>query len=84
MAVNVKPTEPQKGRPPLRVLVGGRSRRAFDLHLVSYVVGNAVFWTLWAAVTVEAEPWFWWPLVPSAAWTIVVLLHALLLRRGQR
>jgi len=82
MAVKVKPTEVREGRAPLRLIVGQRRRRTFDLHLVSYVVGNAVFWILWAAISVPADSWSWWPVVPFVAWTIVLLVHALLVRRN--
>lgn len=56
-------------------------RRAAKLHLFTYVVGNALFWTLWAAAFVTADPWYWWPVVPLAGWTIVLAIH---LRRAYR
>lgn len=65
--------EPALPRPELR-LIESRRRRA-KLHLFTYVVGNALFWTLWGAVSVSAEHWYWWPIVPLAGWTLVLALH---------
>jgi hypothetical protein len=45
------------------------------LHLITYIIGNALFWTLWAAVSVSADRWYWWALVPLAGWTAVLALH---------
>ena len=38
-------------------------RRAAQLHLFTYIVGNALFWTLWAATSVAADRWYWWPIL---------------------
>ena len=43
-------------RPELRVIES--KRRGARLHLLTYIVGNALFWTLWAAVSVSAEHWY--------------------------
>ena len=59
--------------PELRVI--GRRRRAAQLHLFTYVVGNALFWTLWAAISVTADRWYWWPVIPFVGWTLVLGLH---------
>jgi hypothetical protein len=67
-APNVLPRQPE-----LRVIEG--RQRAAKLHLFSYLVGNALFWTLWAAVAVSADAWYWWLVVPFAGWTIVLALH---------
>ena len=67
----VAPTAP--ARPPLQ-LVAGR-RRAARLHLLTYVVGNALFWTLWAALSVAADPWYWWVVVAFVGWTVVLGAH---------
>ena len=56
-------------------------RSAAKLHLFTYVVGNALFWILWAAISVTADPWYWWPVVPFVGWTIVLSIH---LRRAYR
>jgi hypothetical protein len=45
------------------------------LHLVTYVVGNALFWALWAAISVSADHWYWWAAVPLAGWTVVLAIH---------
>ena len=60
-------------RPDLRVIES--RQRVAKLHLLTYVVGNAIFWTLWAAVCVSADAWYWWLVVPFAGWTIVLALH---------
>ena len=57
----------------LRVIEG--RQRAAKLHLLTYLVGNAIFWTLWAAVSVSGDAWYWWLVVPFAGWTIVLALH---------
>jgi hypothetical protein len=59
--------------PELR-LVQTRRHRA-RLHLFTYVVGNALFWALWGAISVSADHWYWWPVVPLAGWTLVLGLH---------
>lgn len=64
---------PPPRRPELRAVEGGR-RRA-ELHLFTYVVVNALAWTLWAALTVTADRWYWWPVVPLAGWTLVLAGH---------
>jgi hypothetical protein len=69
--VNVSISPP--ARPGLR-LVASR-RRTANLHLLTYVLGSAIFWVLWAAVSVSADEWYWWLVVPFAAWTIVLALH---------
>jgi hypothetical protein len=50
-------------------------RRAAKLHLLTYVVGSALFWILWAAISVTADRWYWWLVVPFVAWTIVLVIH---------
>jgi len=64
---------PALPRPPLPV-IEARRRRA-KLHLFTYLVGNALFWILWSAVSVSADHWYWWPIVPLAGWTLVLALH---------
>jgi hypothetical protein len=60
-------------RPPLRII---ESRRpAATLHLFTYVVGNALFWVMWTAISVAAATWYWWAIVPVAGWTLVLGLH---------
>ena len=50
-------------------------RRAAQLHLFTYVVGNALFWTLWAAISVTADRWYWWPILPFVGWALVLAAH---------
>jgi len=64
---------PTLPRPELRLIERGR-RRA-QLHLFTFVVGNALFWTLWSAVSISTDRWYWWPVVPFAGWTLVLALH---------
>lgn len=67
----VRPPTPV--RPPVSA-AEARRRRA-DLHLFTYTVGTALVWVLWAAISVSADRWYWWALVPVAAWTLVLALH---------
>lgn len=60
-------------RPELR-LVEARQRAA-RLHLFTYLVGNALFWVLWAAISVTADRWYWWPIVPFVGWALVLAAH---------
>jgi len=60
-------------RPELR-LVESRRQKA-NLHLLRYILGSAIFWILWAAVSVSADEWYRWLLVPFAGWTILLALH---------
>lgn len=66
-------TSPAEPRPELR-LVETR-RHAAKVHLWTYVVGNALFWTLWAAISVSTDSWYWWIVVPFLGWTVVLALH---------
>ena len=54
--------------------IQGRTRTG-ELHLVTYVVGNLLFWTLWGAIAISTDHWYWWPVVPLAGWTAVLALH---------
>ena len=58
-------------RPRLRVI---ESRRQAKLHLLTYLVGNALFWTLWTAISVTADRWYWWPILPFG-WAVVLSVH---------
>ena len=73
-----RPTPPKKG-PELRLIAaGGKTAR---LHLFTFTIGSAVFWTLWAAISVTADPWYWWPLVPLAGWALLLAGHLRHVRR---
>jgi len=76
MVVQAHPRQASAVSPPrveLRVIEP--RRRAAELHLLTYIVGNALFWTLWAALSVSAERWYWWLVVPFAGWTLVLALQ---------
>lgn len=61
--------------PPAELqIIEGRRHRA-RLHLFTYLVGNALLWTLWGAISISANDWYWWPVVPFAGWTLVLALH---------
>jgi hypothetical protein len=64
---------PAPPRPELRLIESGRPLA--QLHLFTFVVGNALFWTLWGAVSISTERWYWWPVVPFAGWALVLMLH---------
>ena len=57
-------------RPALRV-VHVRQRVA-QPHLFTYIIGNALFWTLWAAISVTADRWYWRPTLPFVGWALVL------------
>ena len=76
MAVQAHPKQapaPTPVRPVLRPVES--KRRPATLHLFTYIVGNALAWILWGAITISTDTWYWWPLVPLAAWTLVLSLH---------
>lgn len=76
MAVQAHPKQtpaPTRARPVLRPVES--KRRPATLHLFTYIVGNALAWILWGAITISTDTWYWWPLVPLAAWTLVLSLH---------
>lgn len=74
MQTHPKPTPaPLLRRPEVRVV--GVTRRRAQLHLFTYVLGNALFWTLWAAISVAADHWYWWPVVPFVGWAVVLAGH---------
>lgn len=76
MGVQTHPKQVSVVSPPrVEVRVIESRRRAAKLHLVTYLVGSAFFWTLWASLSVSAERWYWWLLVPFAAWTLVLALQ---------
>ena len=60
-------------RPDLRLIAP--SRAAARLHLFTYVIGNALFWTLWAAMFVTADRWYWRLIVPFVGWALVLAAH---------
>lgn len=60
-------------RPELRVIEARRAGGAASS--VQYVVGSALFWTLWAAISVTSDRWYWWPIVPFAGWALVLAAH---------
>jgi hypothetical protein len=74
-------TQTPRRTAPAGVLRGPEPRRlaarqrAARLHLFTFVVGNALVWALWAAISVTAERWYWWPLVPTLAWALVLAAH---------
>jgi hypothetical protein len=62
-----------------------RRQRPADLHLFTYIVGNALFWVSWAAIAISTDHWYWWPIVPFAGWTAVLGIHlAYAMRNAQR
>lgn len=69
------PTQRGSPPPPPRLHAMRARRRRARLHLLTYVVGNALFWTVWGAISVSADRWYWWPIIPSAGWAAVLGLH---------
>ena len=65
--------DPTQSRADLRLVAVARHRAR--VHLLTYLAGNAFFWVLWGAISVSADDWYWWPLVPFAGWTLVLALH---------
>ena len=60
-------------------------RRQANLHLFTYVVGNALAWILWAAISISADHWYWWALIPLLGWAIVLGIDfALTQKEGRR
>jgi 2TM domain len=68
-----RPRTPSPQSPHRRL--AERKQVARDLHLLTYVVGNALFWALWGAISVSADTWYWWAVVPIVGWTLVFALH---------
>jgi hypothetical protein len=76
MVVQAHPKQapgPTLERPVLRPVEA--KRRPTTLHLLTYIVGNALAWILWGAITIATDTWYWWPVVPLAGWTLVLALH---------
>lgn len=76
MAVQAQPRPARRSTPPrpeLRCVEA--TRRRARLHLFTYIVGNALFWSLWGALSVSTDHWYWWSTVPLAGWTLVLALH---------
>lgn len=57
-------------RPALRPVEA--RRRPPTRHLFTYVVGSALAWSLWGAITISTDAWYWWLIVPLAGWTLVL------------
>lgn len=75
MAVQARPKptrRPTLPGPELRP-VEAKRRRA-KLHLFTYIVGNALFWSFLGALSVSTDHWYWWPIVPLAGLTLVLAL----------
>jgi hypothetical protein len=76
MGAVAQPKPAPASAPAYRPLVAVEPRRRRrKLHLFTYVVGNAVAWLLWAALSVSADRWYWWAAVPLAGWTVVLVSH---------
>lgn len=76
MAVQTHPTAvPVESPPRPRLRVVEARRQPPKPHLFTYIVGNALCWTLWAALSVSAEHWYWWVVVPLVGWTLVLTLE---------
>ena len=69
-----RPARTHHGAKPRLYLVAAR-RSPTGLHLLTYTVGTALFWVLWAAISISADTWYWWAIVPVAGWTLVLALH---------
>ncbi|HEX9415668.1 MAG TPA: 2TM domain-containing protein [Gaiellaceae bacterium] len=52
-----------------------RRRRLAKLHLFTYAIGNAIFWALLGAISIGADTWYWWPVLPLVGWAIVLGVH---------
>jgi hypothetical protein len=68
--VHPKSTPALPQRAEFRVVEAWRS--AAQPYLSTYIVGNAMFWTLWAAISVTADRWYWWPILPFVGWALVL------------
>ena len=69
---------PTPVRPPTRLrphLVEVQPTRGAGRHILTYTVGTALFWGLWAAVSVSADKWYGWLVIPLAAWTTVLAIY---------
>jgi hypothetical protein len=66
---------------PTGAPAGLRSRRALQIHLGAFALGNALAWLLWGALSVSG-PWYLWPLLPLLGWAIVLTLHAVVVSRS--
>ena len=69
---------PTPVRPPAHVrphLGEVQPTRRPERHIFTYTVGTALFWGLWAAVSVSADKWYWWLVVPLTAWTTVLAIY---------
>ena len=64
------PTSPRLERRPVEA-----KRQRANLHLFTYIVGNALFWSFLGALSMSTDHWYWWPIVPLAGWTLVLALH---------
>lgn len=61
---------------PKRIPSTSKSRRNWFLHLLVFIIGNAIMWTMTYA---GAEGWVYpWPAWPVAAWSLLVIGHACL------
>jgi hypothetical protein len=56
-----------------RALKRLRKKREFSVHLLSYVVINAMIIVIWATV---AGGGFFWPMFPILGWGIGIIFHA--------
>lgn len=42
---------------------------------LTYVAGNALLWVLLGAISISADQWYWWPVIPFVCWSVVLALH---------
>ena len=76
MGVLIQPDQaPSQAEAKRRLVAVEAAQHRAELHLFTYAIGNALFWLLWAAISVSADAWYWWVLFPLAGWTCVLTAH---------
>lgn len=75
MVVQTRPNQTRRRTAPRPEFGPVEAKRREKLHLLTFVIGNALCWILWGAISISAEQWYWWPAVPLAGWTLVLALH---------
>ena len=52
-----------------------RHKRMFRVHVMTYLMVNALLIGIWVAIGVGADAWFPWPIFPILGWGVALFFH---------
>lgn len=73
----------QRNDPARRAARRAAATRAVRIHLAGYLGMVAIVLTVWLAVAVTADAWYFWPVWPMLGGAIGLISHATSVRSGR-